>query len=291
MYGMEKRNGKKFQGFRSPKYTQIPDELLDELMPVLSGAELKVLLYICRRTFGFKKESDTISLSQIGSGITTKDGKVLDGGTGLSKDSVSRAVKSLEELGVIVRNRSRSKERGDEPTSYCLNMLDTPVSENLTPRGGKIGYGGVRKSGTQQTVRQETDIQHNVNVGLIKNENENDLLENERATILVSDLMEQLHDRNPRSKGTFRKIVTALGTDRANQLLGNTIEANKDGLVSRSKMAGYFIGMAKNVAKEAGIDLGFKTENGKPTNGSQSNHQNPVNGLVAELAHMKSWPS
>ena len=62
-----------FQGFRSPNYTQVPDELFDELMSELSGAELKVLLYIIRRTFGFKKDSDNISLSQICNGITTRD--------------------------------------------------------------------------------------------------------------------------------------------------------------------------------------------------------------------------
>ncbi len=44
-----------FQGFRSPTYTPVPDELFDDLMSTLSGAGLKVLLYIVRRTFGFKK--------------------------------------------------------------------------------------------------------------------------------------------------------------------------------------------------------------------------------------------
>jgi hypothetical protein len=44
----------RFKGFLSPRYTQVPDELFDELMAYLSGAELKVLLYIIRRTFGFK---------------------------------------------------------------------------------------------------------------------------------------------------------------------------------------------------------------------------------------------
>ncbi len=34
-----------FKGFISPRYTQVPDELFDELMAHLSGAELKVLLY------------------------------------------------------------------------------------------------------------------------------------------------------------------------------------------------------------------------------------------------------
>jgi hypothetical protein len=49
--------GIRFKGYTSPNYTQVPDELFDEQLPHLSGAELKVLLYIMRRTFGFKKTS------------------------------------------------------------------------------------------------------------------------------------------------------------------------------------------------------------------------------------------
>ena len=49
-----------FQGFYVPNSTQVPDTLFDELMADLSGAELKVVLYIIRRTFGFKRQSDTI---------------------------------------------------------------------------------------------------------------------------------------------------------------------------------------------------------------------------------------
>lgn len=149
-----------FQGFRFPNTTPVPDELFDELLADLSGAELKVLMYICRRTFGFKKENDTISISQMTDGIQKKDGEKLDRGTGLSKDSVARAVKSLEEKGVILRTRRRSEAKGDEPTTYQLNML--PVSENRTPRGEKIGHGEGAKSDTQETVGQQTVLQPTV---------------------------------------------------------------------------------------------------------------------------------
>jgi hypothetical protein len=47
-----------FPGFQFPTTTPVPDEVFDVLMPQLRGAELKVLLYICRRTFGFKKASE-----------------------------------------------------------------------------------------------------------------------------------------------------------------------------------------------------------------------------------------
>ncbi|MCB0094153.1 MAG: replication protein [Caldilineaceae bacterium] len=143
-----------FRGFRSPNTTPIPDEFFDELLADLSGAEVKVLLYICRRTFGFKKDSDSISLNQMVNGIKKKDGGILDRGTGLGKASVARAVKTLEEKGAIFRNQNRSTTKGDEPTTYALNII--PVSQNETPRGIKMRHGGVSKSDTQETDIQET---------------------------------------------------------------------------------------------------------------------------------------
>jgi hypothetical protein len=128
----------RFQGFQLPTTTPVPDEVFDTLMYHLTRAELKVLLYICRRTFGFRKESDNISLKQMIQGIKTKDGRVLDRGTGLSKDSVTRVARSLEEKGIIVRSRRQSAEKGDEATSYSLKFLQIPpVSENLNTGRGK----------------------------------------------------------------------------------------------------------------------------------------------------------
>ena len=117
-----------FLGFISPRYTQVPDELFNELMAHLSGAELKVLLYIIRRTFGFKKDSDDISLNQICNGIATREGEVIDRGTGLSLSTVQIALKGLLEKNCVITVRNRSKEKGDEPTTYSLNIL--PVTEN-----------------------------------------------------------------------------------------------------------------------------------------------------------------
>src|SRR3982750_2012812 len=94
-----------FKGFISPRHTQVPDELFDELMAHLSGAELKVLLYIIRRTFGFKKDSDNISLNQICNGITTREGEVLDRGTGLSQQSAITASKRLVEINAIIATK------------------------------------------------------------------------------------------------------------------------------------------------------------------------------------------
>src|SRR5258708_36907275 len=114
----------RFQGFTSPHYTQVPDDLFDELLSELSGAELKVLLYIIRRTFGFKKTSEQISLQQIRMGITTRDGRVLDRGTGLSLSATQSAIKGLIEKGVLLARRNRRAQRGDEAPTYRLRLRE-----------------------------------------------------------------------------------------------------------------------------------------------------------------------
>jgi len=129
-----------FQGFQGPKYTPVPDQLFDELLPDLSGAELKALLYIMRKTFGWKKESDNISINQMLEGVMSKaDGHVVDRGVGLTKKTLLKALTSLEAKAIILRTRRRSESRGNEPTTYRLNVQEDEKGMTLggksTPRG------------------------------------------------------------------------------------------------------------------------------------------------------------
>ena len=136
----EKSPFRGFRGFNTPNNTQVPDELFDELMVHLSGAELKVLLYVIRRTYGFKRESDNISLSQMLTGIVKRDGTRLDHGTGLSKPTLLSAIRSLVQKGMIVPERRRSTERGDEATTYRLHLVGAPESTAAAePSNGDTG--------------------------------------------------------------------------------------------------------------------------------------------------------
>jgi hypothetical protein len=160
----------RFSGFGAPRYTQVPDELFDILMPHLTEAELKVTLYVIRRTFGFKKDSDDISLRQLEKGITTRDGKVLDEGTGLSKKSITSALNGLIAKGVIVKTKNSSAERGFEANTYALNILgvtrekteEAPLSKIYTSPSRKI-YTSPNVKSTQALVKnlhiQETEEQ------------------------------------------------------------------------------------------------------------------------------------
>ncbi|MGI8405273.1 MAG: replication protein, partial [Thermomicrobiales bacterium] len=152
-----------FQGFANPNTTAVPDDFFDFVAPRLKEGELRVCLYMIRRTYGFKKESDDISISQMMNGITTRDNRVLDLGTGLSKQAVITAVKSLEAHRVIIKTANQSAEKGNMAASYRLNRLDltisAPLSTKLTRGGGQQnGQALVNEVDPQETVKQQTEI-------------------------------------------------------------------------------------------------------------------------------------
>ena len=145
----------------------MPDALFDELAPNLTEAELRVLLYIVRRTFGFKREADAISLSQLVSGITTKDGRVLDRGTGMSRPGVAKGVKGLVEKGVISVERVmdergenqvnvyRLRFRGSPATSEAPEGVVNDVDHRRQPRFSQVGNDVDPQETVQETGEQD----------------------------------------------------------------------------------------------------------------------------------------
>ena len=105
-------------GLRIPNSTQMPNEVLDNYIADLNEAELKVLLYLVRKTFGYNKVmGDAIALSQFMNGTKRKDGTIQDRGTGLSKTSILQALGTLEKIG-FVEITKKSKEDGSKDTSF-----------------------------------------------------------------------------------------------------------------------------------------------------------------------------
>lgn len=130
-----------------PNSTQVPDVIIDRWMAELSGNEFKVLLYVARRTYGFGKDADTISLNQISRGLTKRDGTVLDRGTGASRSGVAAALKSLEERGLILRTNNRTDTgREYEESTYRIN-LDCEPPEPEDNQGGQNEPGAQGSSG------------------------------------------------------------------------------------------------------------------------------------------------
>lgn len=153
-----------FHGWETPRFTPIPDQLFDEWLPHLSEAELKVLLYIMRRTFGFKKSADAISLRQMSEGIVRRDGTRLDHGAGVTMRSVQRAVPGLLAKGLIEAHRQVAPDGGDAATVYRLRLSQhsRPLGQNNRPGGDNLAPAGRTQSPTQETPVQDTEIQEGV---------------------------------------------------------------------------------------------------------------------------------
>ncbi len=85
-----------------PNSTLIPNILLDFVLPELPAGEMRCLLYICRRTYGFHKDYDRISFTQFIFGITGKDK-----GCGVSRPVVAESLRNLAQAGAITTQKSK----------------------------------------------------------------------------------------------------------------------------------------------------------------------------------------
>lgn len=113
----------------APNFTQIPNVVFDEWLPQLGLVELRVLMVLMRKTFGWHKLRDRISLSQ------------LMQATGSNRTRVSEAVQSLQKKGII--NKIVTGRCGEQSTFYeliiedsnnsCQYHRDTPPSIKSVP--------------------------------------------------------------------------------------------------------------------------------------------------------------
>ena len=57
-----------YSGRLLPNTTQVPNVVLDRWMAPMTGVEIKVVLYVVRRTYDFRRRSDRISVAQMSMG-------------------------------------------------------------------------------------------------------------------------------------------------------------------------------------------------------------------------------
>jgi len=174
--------------FARPTTTATPDEIFEEWVHVLSHAELLALLYVVRRTLGFKKDQDSISYTQFLHGIVTREGKVLDRGCGIkSRSTLAAALRQLEERGLIRSVKTQTAAGDQATTRYALwfvgdDARDAPARSpgeaagegegstrtapgwcaNRTTGSAQIEPPVVRRSNRQQTVETTNTRQQTV---------------------------------------------------------------------------------------------------------------------------------
>ncbi len=274
-----------FTGAERPNTTQIPNVYLDHFLADLSGNEFKLLMYLSRRIFGFHKESDNISLGQMLHGIRRRNGEQLDYGTGLSKPTLLRALKELQEKGLVIAEQRKDPVRGDVATNYRLRifMPSNATDQSLTPPGKKMSHGeekleggsifshGVEQFSTTPVVKkhatQKKDVQKKVNS-----------IHHHAATAAKSDDASVSQSKTPRSIAALQTIPGSRVTT-VTEPVGKVATSPNPALVARLVATGVSQRQAERLVRSHPSDRIEAALSSLPFR----NAKNPAGYLVREI--------
>ena len=144
-----------------PNAFQIPNSVIDELLAKLTCAELKCYLFVVRKTKGWNKEFDNISVSQFMEV------------TGLSNRSVITACESLVEMGLLERSGGERKLNTYSVKAFEISQTGEKSSsdetgENFSQTGEKSSSDLVKKVHTQNNNINNTTKNKNNNTRTAK---------------------------------------------------------------------------------------------------------------------------
>lgn len=92
-----------------PNTTPFPNFLIDFVMPIISNPTTKVMMFLVRKIYGWNKDCDHISISQIVKG------------TNIDRRSVVRALNDLCERKIILKIKSEGKKGSHSANLYSFN--------------------------------------------------------------------------------------------------------------------------------------------------------------------------
>jgi hypothetical protein len=143
-----------------PESTPVPNFFFDKIMPRVPHAEFKVLLFIWRKTVGWQKDRDFVSLTQI------------ERGAGVCRDVAISGTRLCEKLGLCAK-RGRSGYRGTSEyevspaldKQYVINRLeelvatddqsDSPASSSRFSPTSPVDPTDTQKATSQKATNQK----------------------------------------------------------------------------------------------------------------------------------------
>jgi len=124
---MDNSQDEVFPGFWHPDlnegHTKLPHELIERLNRIESLAELKIILYIMRHTWGFQEfdKPKKITVDEFMSGRKRSDGTRFDNGTGLSSWGVQEGIAKALADGFITC-KVDDHDKGRIKKKYAINI-------------------------------------------------------------------------------------------------------------------------------------------------------------------------
>lgn len=176
-----------------PNSFQIPNAFVDEVMFVLSGNAVKAYLLVARKTTGWQKESDFISIEQF---------KQF---TGINRDkTIYEILKELEEVGLI-----RTVKTAGRTTEFYL-VKDLPNVENKS----------VAKSATSGEKRHPTKTNNKTNINPPYSPPPAEQVVLDYLNMELANLAEEQGERKPTGYKLTEKTKQAIGARLAEFDLG-----------------------------------------------------------------------
>ena len=160
-----------------PNAFQIPNSVIDELLAKLTCAELKCYLFVVRKTKGWNKESDSISVSQFMEV------------TGLSNRSVITACESLVEMGLLERSGGERKLNTYSVKAFEISQTGEKSSsdktgENFSQTGEKSSSDKTGENFSQTGEKSSSDLVKKVHT---QNNNKNTIQNNNKKNTKKSE--------------------------------------------------------------------------------------------------------
>ena len=123
-----------FPGFDPPdrNRSKLPHFHIETPPATNNLAEVKVVIYILRHTWGFEdyKRGKRVTLDEFRHGRKRADGSRMDGGTGLCLNSVKAGVRRAVEHGFLVQEPDARQDSGRASHVYSLRRAPVKVSES-----------------------------------------------------------------------------------------------------------------------------------------------------------------
>lgn len=141
--------------FNTPNFTQVPNELFDIYMRDLTDVELRIIMLIIRKTKGWNKEIDTISISQFMKFTGKSNRAIIDCCNSLVD-------KNLIYRKTVVTNKIKTHQYG-LLVSEDSSQQESSSSEDNSQVVVNSVHGKVQKSSEDSSHTKESNINKNIN--------------------------------------------------------------------------------------------------------------------------------
>jgi len=230
-----------FAGFVVPSqnWFKVPNEWTDITCAMKSLAELKVVEYVLRHTWGFQEYgvAKRISTNEFMHGRRRQDGTRLDLGTGLSNRSVIDGLRQAVEHGYLIEERD-DRDKGRVQKYYQLHMKNLQPDVKNLHRGVK----NLHTSSKESSHRTEKDtVERNFTTvnGNHKTQSPVSQLPNieqppEKCDLVVQDIVAALGDAH--SERFYQLVAAKIPSEVIYQSLS---EIQADGAEDAAKVFTY----------------------------------------------------